>query len=258
MRKTRIGRKKINRVNSVKEYKFGRYNHWTIVSLAEEHKYYGMVWAVCDCGKKKIVSYDNVVRGLSKSCCYYGLMENWGVKHGCSRKGGQTPEYRSWQSMKNRCYDKTRVSYKYYGGRGITVCDRWINSFDSFLKDMGNRPNGTSLDRINVNGNYEPSNCRWATNKEQMCNTRSVVIYERNGISKTQKEWAKHFGVARTTIRDAVKKYGVEDMFNRMELIAKYKTVLGTNRLFVDKIYNYTNPNGYYFKRRLDETMRVI
>lgn len=83
----------------------------------------------------------------------------------------KTPEYQAWTSMKNRCYNPKYDYYYRYGGRGIKVCDRWLKSFDNFLEDMGERPEGTSLDRINNDGNYETGNCRWADNNLQKVNT---------------------------------------------------------------------------------------
>jgi RNA polymerase sigma factor (sigma-70 family) len=106
-------------------------------------------------------------------------MERKREKHGhTSDSGKMNPTYLSWTSMKQRCYNNKHEAYKKYYGRGITVCDRWRNSFINFLKDMGERPIGKTLDRINNNGNYEPSNCKWSTLKEQARNTRRNVFID--------------------------------------------------------------------------------
>ena len=94
--------------------------------------------------------------------------------------------YNTWYKIKQRCCDKTNPSYKNYGGRGITICDGWKNSFQTFLNDVGDRPIGTSLDRINNQGDYEPSNCRWATPKEQSRNRR-VYKTSKTGYSGIRK-----------------------------------------------------------------------
>ena len=95
-----------------------------------------------------------------------------GLKHGNARPGQVTREYNSWVEMIRRCTKSSRKDWKDYGGRGITVCDKWRESFQNFLNDMGERPEGTSIDRINNHGNYEPGNCRWATPLEQSSNRR--------------------------------------------------------------------------------------
>lgn len=113
-------------------------------------------------------------------------------KHGLFR----TPEYATWAAMKGRCSNPREASYSRYGGRGISVCNRWL-SFEGFFADMGRRPSKKhSLDRINNDGNYEPGNCRWATDTEQCNNQRRNVFVEYGGERKTLAQWARHYGFA--------------------------------------------------------------
>lgn len=118
-----------------------------------------------------------------------------------------TPEWKAWSSMRYRCRNPRCHAWEDYGGRGITVCQRWIDSFENFLADMGERPAGHSLDRIDSNGNYEPSNCRWATRIEQESNKRSNRILEWNDRSWTMSELAREFGMLPGTLCDHLK-YG--------------------------------------------------
>lgn len=100
-----------------------------------------------------------------------------------------TPEYRTWIDMKKRCYNANSKDYKDYGQRGITVCDKWLHSFLAFYEDIGKRPVGLSIDRIDVDGNYESSNCKWSTPKEQARNRRSNRLVTIDGITKVLAEW---------------------------------------------------------------------
>lgn len=125
----------------------------------------------CQCGVVIITRADRLKGGRVKSCGCYKVerLKRDNTRHGLSG----TPTYRSWIMMKRRCYDSNHQNYHHYGGRGIRVCDRWLNSFDNFLEDMGERGPGLSLDRYpNPNGNYEPSNCRWATRSQQQRNKK--------------------------------------------------------------------------------------
>lgn len=122
------------------------------------------------------------------------------LRHGqCLRGQRPTATYSAWQAMKKRCCEPNHRSYKHYGGRGITVCDRW-QTFDNFYADMGEQPPGHTLDRIDVNGNYEPSNCRWATAHEQSRNRRTNRLIEFNGETLCVVDWARRVGIHQNTL----------------------------------------------------------
>jgi hypothetical protein len=168
--------------------KFGRL---TVISFSHKTAGKNSCWhCLCDCGGKAIVRTGSLKDGKSKSCgCIREdvsrARENRQVLHGSSA-------YDIWLNMKARCYNKNANNYKYYGGRGITICNRWLNSFDFFIADMGVRPSTNhSIDRINNGGNYEPDNCRWAAKKEQMRNRRSNVWINVEGAVKTIAEWSE-------------------------------------------------------------------
>lgn len=128
-------------------------------------------------------------------------------KHGHSTRMAVSPTYRSWHSMRARCNTRTMTGYAEYGGRGITVCARW-SRFENFLADMGERPPGTTLDRRDVNGNYEPGNCRWATKLQQEANKRrrrDAIVVD----GKTLTEWARELGLHYKTVKVRYQKTGV-------------------------------------------------
>jgi hypothetical protein len=144
-----------------------RFGKLKVLRFSHVGKLGKLFWVcLCKCGKQATIPRTNLVSGNTKSCgC------GW-KKHGHAILGHITPEYNIWNAMKHRCLNPRHKSYKNYGGRGIKICKRW-NSFINFLRDMGVRPNPKlSLDRINNNGNYCPSNCRWATRHEQRINSR--------------------------------------------------------------------------------------
>lgn len=153
----------------------------------------------CECGQTRAITTSDLVRGHYKSCgCLkrdrlVGVGSN--LRHGMSR----SRTYTSWASMRGRCNRASDPSYAEYGGRGVTVCARW-DSFETFLEDMGTRPAGTTLDRIDSTGNYEPGNVRWATPLEQTENRDCTRRLEWNGENLSAADWARRLGMRRDTI----------------------------------------------------------
>jgi hypothetical protein len=128
------------------------------------------------------------------------------LKHGASAGGRMTAEYGVWAMMKTRCLCTTAKDYKYYGGRGISVCGRWLK-FECFIEDMGPRPSSRhTLERKDNNGNYEPGNCEWATRDAQMTNTRHNRFLTYGGETRTLSDWARLIGIAVSSLHGRLKK----------------------------------------------------
>ena len=179
-------------------------NRFTFINREKNGKNAATRWTVkCDCGTTKIVKPQAILSEKIKSCgCLLKEMRaNWGLKHGLCRKGKQAPEFWSWTSMKQRCLNPKNEQYHNYGGRGITICDRWINSLQNFVADMGKKPSRNfTLERINVNLGYCPENCKWITKKEQSLNKRTSVKLEIKGVTKNASEWDKEMNLPEGTV----------------------------------------------------------
>jgi hypothetical protein len=151
---------------------FGRL---TVVASTERRADHHVVWrCLCTCGAETFVRSTYLTTGITTSCGCLNreITRMRRTTHGSARHGSRTATYRSWESMKRRCLNPNDPAFARYGGRGITVCDRWL-CFEHFRDDMGERPHGLSIDRFpNNDGNYEPGNCRWATRLEQTRNRR--------------------------------------------------------------------------------------
>jgi len=164
---------------------------------------------VCLCGKKKEILGASIRSGATKSCgCG---QRRAATKHG---KDG-TATYRAWISMKSRCNNPRSRNYGNYGGRGISICDRW-KSFGNFIADMGEVKKGLSIDRIDNNKGYTPSNCRWATAKEQSRNRRVTIKVRHNGKDMYMDDFAKEVGLSESGARKRVKRAyikGVDGIF---------------------------------------------
>lgn len=187
------------------------FNRLTIIEFVRRDKYNNLFFkCLCSCGNYSTATYGSLKHNRTKSCgCYNQELRINRATHGQAGRGKYpTAEYRAWQNMKNRCTNKKLKCYPDYGGRGIAVCERWQDSFESFFSDMGKRPTRRhSLDRFpDTNGNYESSNCRWATKKQQQQNTRHNAWFEYNGVKKIASEWSRDFGVVTSCIYHHLKK----------------------------------------------------
>jgi hypothetical protein len=157
----------------------------------------------CDCGNEKYVEHGHLRSGDTRSC---GCLRRE-VSAARQRTHGysHTRTHNIWQSMRQRCNNANAPAHSDYGGRGIQICDRWVNSFENFLADMGECPSDShTIDRIDNNKGYSPENCRWATMKEQTRNTRRNRILEFDGKSLCLQEWAEITGLKRTTIAERI------------------------------------------------------
>jgi hypothetical protein len=128
-------------------------------------------------------------------------------KHGAASRSGLTPTYRIWRDMKSRCSNPNRKDYRYYGGRGIKVCERWLE-FSNFLADMGERPEGLTLERKDNNLGYSKENCRWATRAEQNLNSRNNRNITYAGKTLCIRQWALNLGIREATIRNRLDRLG--------------------------------------------------
>jgi len=183
---------------------FGR---WTVIGPAP-HINGKPAWACrCGCGHIKDVRANSLRTGRSQSC---GCIRNERTSkaltiHGATKSGGKkTRAYEAWVGMKERCYNPNRKNYRDYGGRGIVVCDRWRKNFVAFWNDLGDPPDGLSLERINNDGNYEPKNCRWATRAEQSANRRCSIYIDLRGRRLSAAEWAAETGLSQNIIRKRI------------------------------------------------------
>lgn len=170
-----------------------KYGYWTVLVKSSRPRY---ILCECVCGRRKEIFDTALRRGKSKSCgCMkQQLLGNTGAS--------STRTYSVYHNMKKRCLNKNTPNYRIYGGRGITICKRWLISFKNFLADMGDCPSKEhTIERIDNNGNYEPTNCKWATRLEQSKNTRRSVKLTFRGETKVAKDWATQLGISEGALK---------------------------------------------------------
>lgn len=187
-----------------------RFGRLTVISHHHKNSYDVSYWLCkCDCGKVKVVRGSAMTTGIVKSCGCYNQelrhLRKTNFKHGFSHKERL---YDIWENMKRRCNSPKNARYDFYGGKGISVCNEWLHDYVSFrLWALSNGySDSLTIDRINNNGNYEPSNCRWATAKVQENNmSRNHILYY-NGVSHTISEWASILGMTYSAVNHRVQR----------------------------------------------------
>lgn len=186
--------------------KFGRL---TITSYAGMKGGYSHWNCECECGTRIVAESYNIRCGNTNSCgCWKREIASIAnTTHGCAKRGKLTPEFRSWIKMIERCTDTKCKAYPGYGGRGITICDEWLDSFEAFHADMGDKPTPRyQIERIDNNDGYYKENCRWATPLEQGRNKRNNVHLTLNGVTLCLSEWSRITGMEATKIRYRMKR----------------------------------------------------
>lgn len=175
-----------------------RFGRLIVIEYTGRYKYL----CQCDCGNKKIIYGYSLKNGDTKSCGCLRIEKtrHKSIKHGHTSKGQKSKIYRIWGEMIQRCTNLNDKGYVNYGGRGITVCERWLKSFENFLEDMGKSPEGYQIDRIDNNKGYYKENCRWVTRKEQCRNRRNNHLITINNETKCISEWSEITGIKPHTI----------------------------------------------------------
>lgn len=194
-----------------------KFDKLLVIEKVSKNKYGHIIWKCkCDCGNFKLVSGENLKSLKTKSCGCYNkeLTAQRNFKHGHNTRENTSIEYTAWSQMIGRCYNVNNTRYKNYGGRGIKVCDKWLNDFNAFLSDIGVRPTiQHSLDRIDVNKDYSPENCRWATDIEQARNRTNNHWIEYNGEKRILTDWANLLKVPHSNFSKMLKTKSFEQAY---------------------------------------------
>lgn len=219
-----------------------RYGRVVVLNDAEDGKRrHRRVFCRCDCGVEKVLSLDGLTKGtiVSCGCRMREIASIYRKTHGKRN----TTEFNIWIGIKQRCTNSNNRMYPRYGGRGIKICDRWVNSFEDFLKDMGCRPSlSHSIDRIDNDGDYSPENCRWAIHVTQANNTSTNHMIEHNGETKSIADWARETGIPANRIQSRISRgWNFLDILNEPYVTPKRRAEKRNATLSVDERYRLSN-----------------
>jgi hypothetical protein len=193
-------------MSKIKDLTGQKFTRLTVLGLHETRAKKSYWHCVCECGNNLITRSDALTSGRARSC---GCLHKESASNVCKARNtthgkSRSRTYNIWCGIITRCTNQNTRYFKHYGGRGISICERWL-TFENFLSDMGECPSGLSIDRINVNGNYEPSNCRWADTKTQQRNTRKNRLLTHNNQTHCVSEWAEICGINQRVIKDRIR-----------------------------------------------------
>lgn len=208
----------------MQEYIGKKFGKWTVLNYEGKFNRVHKFKVKCDCGNESFSDYIALTRGKSTQCrsCARKVScagnKNPAHKHGySSRSHPYFRVYTAWCTMKSRCNRKSDANYKRYGALGIKVCESWMKSFECFLHNMGHPPDGYSLDRIDVYGDYCKENCRWASQETQYNNCRRTVYHEYDGENLSETQWSRKLGISRNKVMWWARKYGIGWVVNNLE-----------------------------------------
>lgn len=184
-----------------------RFGRLSVVGRCETRSGKHILWeCFCECGSSCTVITASLRSGNTKSCGCWQADSKIGRRS--THNKSHTRTWESWSSMKKRCLNPNDVNYHRYGGRGIGICERWLESFENFIEDMGDRPKGMSIERIDNDGNYELGNCKWAAGKEQARNRRTTRLLNFRGETRCLTEWGEITGLNPRSIRNRLDALG--------------------------------------------------
>lgn len=186
-----------------------RFGRLSVIGRAPNRNKNPAFFCLCDCGTQTTALGGNLRKGSTQSCGCLMVDRTIAANrvHGAaSRRDGRSREYQSWAKMIQRCTNPNDPNFEKYGGRGISVCERWM-AFENFILDMGVAPEGLTIDRKDNNGNYEPANCHWVDRRAQANNRRSNRLISHNGVTQTLSQWARERGIKVSTLGMRLNQY---------------------------------------------------